>query len=54
MAENLMGFVSDEGPYLHSKIYHFRSDVHNLITKDDGSREVSSTIAKSIHQLESI
>jgi hypothetical protein len=33
MANYLSDFISQDGPYLHTKAYHFRQDVHTAISE---------------------
>jgi hypothetical protein len=53
MSENLYtGFFSN-GPYLHTKAYHFREDVHNQIANTSFSNnEIVDDIQSTIIQLE--
>lgn len=48
MAENLMGFASTVGPYVHSKPYNFRNNVGLSLSQSKtlGLRDITETIKK--------
>lgn len=52
MANYLSDFISQDGPYLHTKAYHFRQDVHTAISETSLSdNQVVDDIRTTVEQL---
>ena len=48
MAENLLNDFVSGGPYIHSKAYHFRSDVGQKLKGKSGSRILDADLTDTI------
>jgi hypothetical protein len=51
MAENLLNDFVSGGPYIHSKAYHFRSDVGQRLKGKSGNRTLDVDLTDTIHRL---
>jgi hypothetical protein len=51
MAENLLNDFVSGGPYIHSKAYHFRSDVGQRLKGKSGNRTLDVDLTYTIHRL---